>query len=56
MIQLLKMIEVAKRAAIEAGGKITDYFGDPIDWNKEWIEVIVSNGLIHQQILKTIKA
>ncbi len=39
----------------EAGGKVTDYIGGPIDWSQEWIEVIVSNGLIHQQVLKTIK-
>jgi myo-inositol-1(or 4)-monophosphatase len=38
----------------EAGGKITDYKGFPVDWLKKEIELIVSNGLIHEEIVKLI--
>lgn len=39
----------------EAGGKITDYQGKPIDWTKDWIDFFASNGLIHRKILALIK-
>jgi len=39
----------------EAGGKVTDYEGRPIDWSKDWIDVFASNGVIHEEILSLIK-
>ena len=39
----------------EAGGKVTDYSGKPIDWSKDWIDFFASNGLIHDEILSLIK-
>lgn len=38
----------------EAGGKITDYDGNPIDFSKP-TSCIASNGIIHDSILETIK-
>ncbi len=38
----------------EAGGRVTDYRGKPIDWTKDWIDVVASNGLIHNEIIKLI--
>lgn len=39
----------------EAGGKVTDYNGKPIDWSKDSIDFFASNGLIHDEILSLIK-
>lgn len=39
----------------EAGGRVTDQEGKPIDWSKDWIDFFVSNGLIHDEILSLIK-
>lgn len=39
----------------EAGGRVTDYRGKPIDWSKDSIDFFVSNGLIHEEILSLIK-
>jgi len=39
----------------EAGGKVTDYNGKPIDWSKDWIDFFASNGLIHDEIISLIK-
>lgn len=40
----------------EAGGKITDYQGKAIDnWLQYKIELVASNGIIHDQILSLIK-
>lgn len=39
----------------EAGGRITDFSGNKIDWSRERIEIIESNGLIHEQILEVLK-
>ena len=38
----------------EAGGKISDQQGRPIDWSKNWMDVLVSNGRLHKQVLKLI--
>lgn len=35
----------------EAGGKITDWWGNPVDWSEEWIKAVLSNGLIHDQLV-----
>lgn len=39
----------------EAGGKVSDRLGNPIDWSIERSEFIASNGLIHDQILEALK-
>lgn len=39
----------------EAGGKITDYKGEDIDWTKKRINVIGSNGLIHDDLVNLYK-
>ncbi len=38
----------------EAGGRVTDYKGKSIDWTKDWIDVLASNGLVHDEIIKLI--
>lgn len=38
----------------EAGGKVTDFQGQSIDWSKEWINFFASNSLIHEEILALI--
>ncbi len=38
----------------EAGGKVTDYEGRPIDWSKDWIDFFASNGHLHNKILSLI--
>lgn len=39
----------------EAGGKVTDYEGKPIDWSKDWIDFFASNDHLHNKILSLIK-
>lgn len=39
----------------EAGGKIADFTGQEPDWSKERLDIIASNGLIHEQILEALK-
>lgn len=39
----------------EAGGQVSDRFGNPIDWSKDRTEFICSNGLIHDEVLKALK-
>lgn len=39
----------------EAGGKVTDWHGQPIDWTAPVIEAIFSNGLIHDQIVEVLE-
>lgn len=39
----------------EAGGKVTDTAGNSIDWNSPKIQLLASNGLIHDQMLKALK-
>ena len=36
----------------EAGGKVTDFEGEELDFSKKQLEVTASNGLIHNEILK----
>lgn len=38
----------------EAGGKVTDGAGNGIDWSKKRMEIVMSNGLIHDEILKSL--
>lgn len=40
----------------EAGGKISDRFGNPVDWSVDKAECIASNGLIHDQIIKALNS
>lgn len=39
----------------EAGGVVTDFDGNEPDWSKERLEIVASNGLIHDQILEALK-
>ena len=39
----------------EAGGKVTDFEGGEPDWTKERLNIVASNGLIHDQILEALK-
>lgn len=39
----------------EAGGKVTDRQGQPVDWSKDRQEFIASNSLIHEEILEALK-
>lgn len=39
----------------EAGGMVSDRFGNPVDWSADRAEFIASNGLIHDQILAALK-
>lgn len=39
----------------EAGGKVTDFEGNEPDWTKERLNIVASNGLIHNQILEELK-
>ncbi|MBI3109484.1 inositol monophosphatase [Candidatus Daviesbacteria bacterium] len=39
----------------EAGGKVTDFEGKELDWSKDRLNIIASNGLIHDQILEALK-
>lgn len=41
----------------EAGGRVTDHQGKPLDWTKkENMFILASNGLIHDQILKILNS
>lgn len=39
----------------EAGGEVTDFDGREPDWSKERLNIVASNGLIHDQILEALK-
>ena len=39
----------------EAGGKVTDFKGEEIDWSQDRLNVLASNDLIHDQIVEAIK-
>lgn len=39
----------------EAGGKVTDFEGNEPDWSKERLDIVASNGLIHDEILEALK-
>lgn len=39
----------------EAGGKVTDFEGKEPDWSKDRLNIVASNGLIHDQILEALK-
>lgn len=39
----------------EAGGKVTDRLGNPVDWSADRAEFIASNGLIHDELLEALK-
>lgn len=39
----------------EAGGVVTDMEGNEPDWTKERLNIVASNGLIHNQILEALK-
>lgn len=39
----------------EAGGKVTDLEGKALDWTKDRLNVVATNGLIHEQVLEVVK-
>ena len=39
----------------EAGGRITDFEGNEPDWTKERMNIVASNGLVHDQILEALR-
>ena len=39
----------------EAGGKVTDFEGNEPDWTKERLNIVASNGLLHDQILEALR-
>lgn len=39
----------------ESGGKVTDFEGNEPDWSKERLNIIASNGLIHNQIIDALR-
>lgn len=39
----------------EAGGKVTDFEGREPDWTKERLDIVASNGLLHNQIIEALK-
>lgn len=38
----------------EAGGKVSDYLGNEIDWTNQRINLIASNGLVHDEFMKRL--
>ena len=38
----------------EAGGRVTDHTGKPLNWLAEDMRVLATNGLIHDQIISLI--
>lgn len=39
----------------EAGGRVTDFAGNEPDWSQERLNIVASNGLIHDQILEALR-
>ncbi len=39
----------------EAGGRVTDFEGNEPDWSQERLNIVASNGLLHDQILEALK-
>ena len=39
----------------EAGGMISDRFGNPVDWSVDYTEFVASNGRIHDELLEALK-
>lgn len=39
----------------EAGGRVTDFAGNEPDWTKQRLNIVASNGLIHDQILEALR-
>ena len=50
-----KIVDIAAGSVIltEAGGKITNFEGDPINFNAR--SVLASNGLVHDQVLDVLR-
>lgn len=40
----------------EAGGKVTDFAGKEPDWSQDRLNIVASNGLVHDQILEALKS
>lgn len=56
-IQRANIWDLAAGAVLieEAGGKITDFEGNEINWTENRLSMIASNGLIHEAILEVFK-
>lgn len=39
----------------EAGGKVTDFAGNEPDWSQERFNIVASNGIIHDELLKILR-
>lgn len=39
----------------EAGGQITDFMGREPDWSQDRLDIVASNGLIHDQIVEALR-
>lgn len=39
----------------EAGGKVTNFEGNEPEWTKDRLNIVASNGLVHEQILEALK-
>ncbi len=39
----------------EAGGQVTDLEGNKIEWTKERLNIVASNGLVHNQIIEALR-
>ena len=39
----------------EAGGEVTDFEGNEPDWGKDRLNIVASNGIIHDAILEALK-
>lgn len=39
----------------EAGGRVTDFFGRPLDLSRPTVDVVASNGLIHRAMLDVLR-
>lgn len=50
----LEFLQVAKQAAGEAGGRVTDLKGQLVGWTSERVEVLATNGLVHVEMLEEL--
>lgn len=39
----------------EAGGVVTDFKGNEIDWTKQRLDLVASNNLLHNQIIEALR-
>ena len=39
----------------EAGGRVTDFFGAPLDFSRPTLDVVASNGHVHEAMLRVLE-